>query len=79
MRITVSQQKFLDSDEAKAIRAELTRMESDKDYNTQPMYAATLVDDKPFVERHMTYLSDRPKLDPQQFLRNLKLMTRIKR
>lgn len=79
MRITVSQQKFLDSDEAEAVRAELTRMDKDDNYNTQPMYAATRVEDKPFVERHMTYLSDRPKLDPQQFLRNLKLMTRIKR
>jgi hypothetical protein len=28
----------------------------------------------PFVEKHLTYLLNHPKLDPQQYLANLRLM-----
>lgn len=78
MRTTLSQQKFLDSDAAHEIRAELIRMEADSAYNTQPMYSASMVDAKSFVAKHMDYLCERPKLDPHQYLSNLRLMTRIK-
>ena len=78
MRTTLSQQKFLDSDVATEVRAELERMEADNMYNTQPIYAATMVEAKTFVAKHMDYLCERPKLDPQQYLANLRLMTRIK-
>jgi hypothetical protein len=78
MNITLSQKKFLDSEEARLAREELRRMESDASYNTQPIYVTGLIQALPFVEKHMTYLSNRPKLDPQQYLANLRLMTRIK-
>lgn len=78
MRTTLSQQKFLDSDVAVTVRAQLERMLEDPAFNTCSTYAA-LAEDTPFVEKHMNYLSDHPKLDPQHYVANLRLMTRIKR
>lgn len=79
MKLTLSQQKFMDSDIAQEVRTELERMAQDLSFNTQSSYAATMLDGMPFVQKHMNYLCDRPKLDPQQYLANLRLMTRIKR
>lgn len=79
MRTTLSQQKFLDSDVAVAIREQLEKMLADGAFNTTSSYAATREDNMPFVEKHMNYLSDHPKLNPQHYVANLRLMTRIKR
>ena len=79
MRTTLSQQKFLDSDVAAAARKELQRMVDDTGYNTLSVYAANLDHNLPFVEKHMKYLSDHPKLNPDHYLANLRLMTKIKR
>lgn len=79
MRTTLSQQKFLDSEAAVVIREQLERMVEDQAFNTTSTYAATREDNMPFVEKHMTYLSDHPKLNPQHYVANLRLMTRLKR
>ena len=78
MRITLSQQKFLDSNDAVIIREQLLTMMQDKAFNTSSTYAATREDALPFDEKHMTYLSDHPKLDPQQYMQNLRLKTRLR-
>ena len=78
MRTTLSQQKFLDSDEAIHIHEQLVAMMNDKAFNTTSTFSTTMVDDMPFDKKHMTYLSDRPKLNPQHYIANLRLMTRIK-
>ena len=78
MRITLSQQKFLDSDDAAVIREQLVTMMGDKTFNTSATYAATRDDALPFDEKHMTYLSDHPKLNPQQYMQNLRLKTRLR-
>ena len=78
MRTTLSQQKFLDSEDAVAIREQLLAMMQDTAFNTCPTYAATREDQLPFDEKHMTYLSDHPKLNPQHYMQNLRLKTRIR-
>lgn len=78
MRTTLSQQKFLDSEAAVQIREQLIKMMEDPKFNTTSTYAATREELLSFVEKHMTYLSDHPKLNPEDYMRNLRLMTRLK-
>lgn len=78
MSTTISQQKFLDSEEATAIRKTLERMVDDPCFNTEATYTATLGEGWSFVDKHMKYLSEHPKLNAQHYLSNLRLMTRIK-
>ncbi len=74
---SVSQENFLKSVDAVYIRDELVRMEADSGYIT-PVTFTTLTDDNKlqFVDKHMGYLSRHTKIDPFQYLANLKLMTR---
>lgn len=78
MGTILSRQKFLASDEAQLIRTDLKKMTKDPSFNTKSMYSAASADDVTFVEKHMKYLADHPKLNPQQYLSNVRLMTRIK-
>ena len=79
LRVTISQQKFLDSDEAEDLREALKLMVTDKSYNTEVTYSAGSGHTIEFVEKHMKYLSDHPKLNPDHYLSNLRLMTRLNR
>lgn len=72
--------KFLESEEAAVIKRILRAMVLDETYNTEPTYSANsglypnnLI---PFLDKHMAYLSTHPDLDPQQYISNLRLMTR---
>jgi hypothetical protein len=78
MRTTISQQKFLDSAEAADIRKTLEQMTIDEKFNTDSTYAAGCDENMTFVDKHMKYLSEHPKLNPQHYLRNIRLMTRKK-
>ena len=78
MRTTLSQQKFLDSEAAIHIREQLENMVTNIAFNTTSTYAATMDHNLPFVDKHMNYLSDHPKLNPDHYVANLRLMTRIK-
>ena len=78
MGTILSRQKFLASDEAELIRVDLKKMTADPCFNTKSMYSASTLDDVTFVDKHMKYLADHPKLNPQQYLSNIRLMTRIK-
>ena len=74
---SVSQENFLASPDAVYIRDELVRMEADPAFIT-PITFTTLTADNQlqFVDKHMGYLSRHTKIDPFQYLANLKLMTR---
>ena len=78
MRTTISQQKFLDSEEAIRIKTALEKMVDDPAFNTEPTYTTGADPSWSFVDKHMTYLSEHPKLSPQHYLSNLRLMTRLK-
>ncbi len=78
MRATAKQQKFLESDEVIVIRLALEGMVSDASYNTEAKYTVNPANSLSFVDKHLTYLCAHPKLNPQHYLSNLRLMTRIK-
>jgi len=74
----LSVQKFLASDAAKIAREDLVKMMDDPCFNTTSMYSPSSDDKMLFVDRHMKYLGQHPSLNPQHYLSNLRLMTRIK-
>lgn len=78
-RITTKQKEFLDSDIGGKARKELKRMQGDPMYNTQSRFTPMQNQALSFVDRHMKYLSEHPKLNPDHYLKNIRLMTRLKR
>lgn len=71
-------QRLLDGE----VREKLQEMENDLSLNTRATsYSAnsTLYPDNqiPFVEKHIAYLMDHPKVDYSQYLANLRLMLKI--
>lgn len=60
----------------------LQDMELDSTYKTEPSYSANAVlhpdHSVSFNEKHMTYLKNHPLLDPEHYLSNLRLTTRIR-
>lgn len=70
-------QKFLDSELAEALREQLKSMVDDPQFNTQSTYSPSSVDGLDFVDKHIAYLSKHLSLNPQHYLSNLRLMTRI--
>lgn len=69
---------FLRSDKAKELRGDLTDMTKDPAYNT---HVASIIesDASYFVEKHMAYMSNHLSMDHSQYVKNIKLMTRITR
>ncbi len=61
----------------------LSDMEHDSSYKTEPSYSANIIlhpDHKiTFREKHMAYLKNHPQLNPEHYLSNLRLTTRIRR
>jgi hypothetical protein len=61
----------------------LVEMNADASFKTEAYFSAN-VDLHPdhrisFVDKHMEYLRAHPSTDPEQYISNLRLMTRIKR
>lgn len=69
---------FFESDEGVQLRSELTLMTKNKLYNTKSIYSTQNKDGVSFIDKHMKYMSLYPYLNRQQYVLNLKLMTRIK-
>ncbi len=79
VRFTTRQQAFFKSETATLARTELKLMADDPRYNTRGTFSARHTSNTmPFVERHMKYLSEHPKLDARHYLSNLKFMTKLK-
>lgn len=59
----------------------LEMMILDDSYNTEPSYSAdteSYPDNlMPFMDKHVNYLYSHPMIDPQLYLSNLRLMSRI--
>lgn len=82
MSIIRKRTAFLESVEGAEIADNLKLMTTDERYNTEPSYSANtdaypnnLI---PFVDKHMAYLSTHPSTNPEHYLANLRLMTRIR-
>lgn len=73
---------FFESEEGIEFEQALRLMALDDTYNTAPSYSpnSELYKDhlKPFVDKHMDYISAHPSINPQLYISNLRLMTRIK-
>lgn len=73
---------FLESLEGNAVREKLQIIADDILYNTPSSYNTNsdLFPDNQisFVEKHMNYLQNHPKVDPGMYLANIRLMTRIR-
>ncbi|CAN5149673.1 hypothetical protein BH09PAT3_BH09PAT3_2380 [soil metagenome] len=80
MALTANEFKrnFLASTDAVLIREELERMTTDPKYNTRSFYTPQQDENLSFVDKHMGYLSDHPKLKPSEYLANLRLMTKAR-
>lgn len=73
---------FFDSEAGQAARQALLIMDKDTAFNTYSSYTANAQDYPdykiPFVDKHMNYLMLHPSTDPQQYISNLRLMTRVR-
>jgi len=71
---------FVDTEKGKEVREKLQLMTEDDRYNTASSYSANgaLYPDNsmPFIDKHMSYLIVHPQLDPDQYLANVRLITR---
>lgn len=76
MAFSLKTKQFLDSDQASEVRRELNRMMKDPAYNTQPKYSALAKGNVPFADRHIAYLSLHLEINPNQYLSNLRLITK---
>ena len=57
-------------------------MVADEKYNTDSTYSSDTITYSdhliPFVDKHMQYLIMHPSVDAEQYLSNLRLMTRVR-
>jgi len=73
---------FFETEAGVEFKEILRQMAQDKKYKTGPSYSANvdLYPDHliPFVNKHVDYVRSHPGTDPQHYLANLRLMTRVK-
>ncbi len=73
---------FLESVEAVNVKARLLQMQTDQAFNTHSTYSAdeTKYPDHQmsFVDKHMSYLAGHPAVNPEQYLANLRLISKIR-
>ena len=77
MTISSSKAEFLKSEKAELLRGELQKMVDDPRYNTKLRYSLVETDESYFVTKHMDYMSAHLKMDHNQYISNLKLMTKV--
>lgn len=73
---------FWESPAGIQVKDSLKEMAEDERYNTDSSYSAN-TDAHPdnlisFVDKHMNYLSTHPSTNPEHYLANLRLMTRLR-
>lgn len=76
-------QDFFTSSEGILAAQVLRDMVSDNTYITPPSFSANTEQYPdnliPFFDKHMFYMRDHPSTDPQQYISNLRIMTRANR
>jgi len=60
------------------IRQTLTSMVSDDKLKTEPTYSHDSAHLVTFFEKHLTYLKNHPKVNPEHYLANLHTMIKIR-
>lgn len=75
-------QDFFDTPEGKEIEATLKYISSSEDYVTSSSYNPNgelyMNNSMTFLEKHMAYIRNHPKVNPEQYVSNLKISSRRK-
>lgn len=78
----IKRTNFFESSEGVEIKEILIEMAKDATFNTEQSYSAnsSLYPDHiiSFVDKHMNYINTHPSVDPQHYVANLRLMTRVR-
>ncbi len=73
---------FYESEEGLGVQATLLQMTQSATYNTKSSYSANTAQYPnhlvPFVEKHMKFIATHPSVNPEHYLANLRLITRIR-
>lgn len=72
-----AKQAFLKSDKGIELRKLLLAMTVDPVYNTRLQGLIDYPDEERFIEKHMNYMGNYPRMDHYQYVSNLKLKTKI--
>ncbi len=82
MATAKKRQDFYNSEEGVQVRSALKNMEADPTFNTTASYSVNTASypnhSMPFVDKHMQYLNTHPSINPDHYLANLRLMSRIR-
>lgn len=74
---------FYESEVGLSVKQILVEMTQNSAYNTTASYSAnttTYPDNSiPFVNKHMDYLNTHPNINPDHYISNLKLLTKLAR
>lgn len=72
-----AKQVFFKSDKGIELRKQLIAMTKDSMYNTRLQGLIDCPDEERFIEKHMSYMGNFPRMDHYQYVSNLKLKTKI--
>lgn len=76
-------QDFFETLEGEEIKSILVLIDDSEDYNSPPSYSPNteMYEDNliPFVEKHMAYIRSHPSVNAQQYVSNLKIISRKSR
>lgn len=82
MALVKTRTTFADSDLGKESKQKLTQMVVSDMYNTTATYSANKLQYPdnllPFIDKHMNYLASHPLIDPDKYIANIKLMTKLR-
>lgn len=73
MAVSSGRKIFLDSEDARTMRVELEDMLDNPVYNT----GIKLDDKNIYIEKHLNYISRFPYINSRQYVKNLKMKSRI--
>jgi len=72
---------FFQTEEGVEFIEQLKKIDADATYSTDASFSANTIlypDHRiPFVNKHIDYIKNHPSTDPQHYLSNLRLMTRV--
>lgn len=73
-------QEFLKSEEGQAVYAELCKMVDDEAYNTVPTFSPSAEGGQLlFIDKHMGYLCSHLGVNADQYISNLRLITKVRK
>jgi hypothetical protein len=78
MAQSLSVKLFFTSPKGLLARQDLEDMMNSEEFNTSSTYSPSSTERILFVDKHLDYLSKHPQVNPNHYLSNLKLMTRIR-